>query len=96
MQSRDELKHELAAIELKAAQLRAVYALKMVRPSSMYPVRVFLDGSRWVCIFDTHEDQLRCPMAYGESPRQATENFDALWDGAADFLVDQEEEEEQF
>jgi hypothetical protein len=39
---------------------------------------------------------MKCPMAYGDSPDQACKNFDNLWLGAAEFLVDQEEEEEKF
>ena len=96
MKNREEIKTEIASTNLQTAQLRAVYALNVLKPSFNFPVRVYLDGSRWVCIYDTNEDMLKCPVAYGESPKQACDNFDNLWNGDAEFLVDQEEEEEEF
>jgi hypothetical protein len=42
------------------------------------------------------QSKLNNVIAYGESPAQAVSNFDQLWLGSPDFLLDQEEEEEQF
>jgi len=40
---------------------------------------------------------MKCVIAYGESPEQATVNFDYLWNGVPGFVIeDTEEEEEQF
>lgn len=96
MFSKDQLEIELLSIRVKSAKLDMVRSLNGLRPSYMYPVCVYLDGSRWVCSLETHHNPLKCPVAYGESPAQACENFDNLWVGSAEFLVDQEEEEEQF
>ena len=96
MLSKDQLELELVAIKVKQAKVDYARSLTWLRPSMSYPVSISLDGSRWVCSLETDPDPLKCPVAYGESPRQACENFDCLWNGAAEFLVEQETEEEKF
>lgn len=66
-------------------------------PHMNVPVRVYREGPRWVCIFESHPDMQSCVVAYGDCPRQACENFDHIWNGTGFALPDvEEEEEEQF
>jgi len=96
MINKEQMELELMAIKIKSAKLDMIRSMNWLRPSFTFPVNVFLDGSRWVCSLETHPDPLKCPIAYGSSPAQACENFDNLWMGASEFLIDQEEEEEKF
>lgn len=96
MFSKEQIELELMQMKLKCAKIDLVRSLNWLRPSYTFPVNVKLDGTRWVCYLETDPDPLKCPIAYGESPAQACENFDNLWNGNAEFLVDQEDEEEQF
>lgn len=96
MTNKDQLELEILRVKLKQANYELGRTMTYMRPSMTYPVSVFLDGTRWVCLLDTHNDRMKCPQATGESPDQACDNFDHLWMGSAEFLVDQEEEEEQF
>ena len=89
------LKRQKASIEIEIAKLRLLEQQVSFAPHLNVPVRVYRDGSRWVCVFESHPDPLRCVVAYGDSPAQACRNFDALWNGP-DFLIDSEEPEEQF
>ena len=95
MLSKEQLELELIATKVKQAKIDYIRSLNWLRPSLSYPVNIKLDGSRWVCTLETDADPAKCPIAYGDSPRQACENFDCLWNGAADFLVDGEPEEEE-
>lgn len=85
------LKKQKAQIEIEIAKMRLVRVQLGLLPHLRVPVRVFRDGSRWVCIFESHPDPLRCVVAYGDSPAQACSNFDALWNGGH-ILEDPEEE----
>jgi len=96
MLSKEQLELEILKTKLKRANYELGRTMTYMRPSMTYPVCVYLDGTRWVCTLETHNDPLKCPTAYGESPDQACNNFDHLWMGSAEFLVDQEDEEEQF
>ena len=85
-----QLKVELMKLKVLAQQLS-------FSPHLNVPIRVYREGSRWVCVFECDPEPLNCVMAYGESPAQACSNFDALWNGAPGFVIeDQEDEEEQF
>ncbi len=94
--NKEQMELEIMKIRVKSAKLDLARSMSLLRPSFIFPVNVYLDGSRWVCMLETHPDPLKCPIAYGESPAQACDNFDNLWMGSAKFLVDQEDEEEQF
>lgn len=96
MDNEKQLKLNILSTKAQIAKLDLFHALESLRPSHNLPVRVRLEGTRWVCILESDFDILKCPVAYGESPKQACENFDNLWNGNAEFLVDQEEEEEEF
>ena len=72
--------------EAKSAKLRFQLLQLQYRPSLNLPVTVKRDGGHWVCLLETSDDLLECPVAYGESPFQATLNFDALWMGTAHLL----------
>jgi len=90
------LKRKRIALQIEVEKLRVLDMQMRFLPHCNVPVNVVRDGSRWVCSFDSDPDPLKCVIAYGESPAQACSNFDALWNGAPDFLIDQEDEEEQF
>jgi len=91
------LKIKKARLEVEAARLRVIEMQMRFLPHCNVPVTVTREGSRWVCMFETDPDPLNCVVAYGESPAQACSNFDALWNGAPGFVLeDQEDEEEQF
>lgn len=88
------LKQQKATIEIEIAKLRLLEQQVSFAPHLNVPVRVYRDGSRWVCIFESHPDHLRCVVAYGDSPAQACRNFDALWNGG--YIMQDPEEEEEF
>lgn len=92
------LKRKRIALQIEVEKLRVLDMQLRFRPHCNVPVNVVRDGSRWVCLFESDQDPLKCVVAYGESPAQACANFDALWNGAPGFLIDEEEEdhEEQF
>ena len=85
------LKKQKDQLEVEIAKTRLLRLQLQLLPHLRVPVRVYRDGSRWVCIFESHPDQLRCVIAYGDSPAQACSNFDALWNGGY-VLQDPEEE----
>lgn len=90
-----QLKKNILATDLKTATYKMLYAGSNLRPSRQLPISVLRDGGRWVCIFETDPDPLKCVIAYGDSPEQATQNFDMLWNGAPGFILDDEQEEEE-
>ena len=79
----------------KHAELRLCHALKAFSPSNCFPVRIYRDGSRWVCVFECDPDPMKCCIAYGDCPKQAMDNFDAFWNGAGTD-IDLEEDVEEF
>lgn len=89
------LKKQKLQLDIKLGELRVLEQQISFAPHLNVPVRVFREGSRWVCVFESHPDPMRCVIAYGESPAQACRNFDALWNGTG-FLLDGEEPEEEF
>lgn len=93
----DKEQHEIAILKMELATAKVLYykAMNGMRPSRQLPITVYREGSRWVCIFETDPDIMKCVVAYGESPEQACMNFDCLWNGTAEFLIDPEDEEEE-
>ena len=96
MLNKEQAEAEVMSLRLQTAKLELTKAISNLRPSFTFPVSVTLNGSRWVCTLATDIDPMKCVTAYGESPAQAMENFDLLWMGSAEFLVDGEPEEEEF
>ena len=88
-----QIKKKILSVKLKTAQYEMIHVGMGLRPSRQLPISVVRDGSRWVCIFETDPDPLKCVIAYGESPEQATQNFDMLWNGAPGFILDGDDEE---
>jgi len=92
-----QLKKQILKVKLQRAKLNVASLMTTFRPSRQLPISVTRDGSRWVCLFECDPDPMKCVIAYGESPEQATVNFDYLWNGVPGFVIeDTEEEEEQF
>jgi len=88
---------KLRELRLQRSQYKLAVQQCKLLPSRQFPIDVLRDGSRWVCVFMCDpENFLNNVVAYGESPAQAVANFDMLWTGAPDFLIDQEEPEEEF
>lgn len=85
------LVRQKASIEVDIAKAKLTRIQQQFLPHLNVPVRVYRDGSRWICIFESHPDPLRCVIAYGDSPSQACSNFDSLWLGGH-ILPDPEEE----
>lgn len=80
--------------QARTAKLRHQLLQMNYRPSLNLPVSIRRDGGHWVCSLETSDDPLECPIAYGESPFQATLNFDALWMGTGHLLEHPEVEDE--
>ena len=92
-----QIKKQILAAKLKKAELSVVETMMNFRPSRQLPISVRREGSRWLCVFECDDDPTKCVVAYGESPEQATRNFDYLWNGAPGFVMEEEpDEEEQF
>lgn len=92
-----QLKKKILAVKLRKAEMQLIATMANLRPSRQLPITVRREGSRWVCTFEVDPDPMNCVTAYGESPEQATSNFDYLWNGVTGFVIeDEEEEEEQF
>jgi hypothetical protein len=88
---------KLRQLRLARAEYRLAASQMKLLPSRQFPIDVFREDNKWVCMFMCDaEEPLNNVIAYGESPAQAVNNFDMLWTGAPEFLIDQEEEEEQF
>lgn len=89
-----QIKKQILKCKLERAKLEHKACVMSFRPSHQLPISITRDGSRWVCIFQCDPDPLKCVIAYGDCPEQATQNFDALWNGVGVFLPDVVEEEE--
>lgn len=76
------LKLKKAKVELEIAQQALIGIKTNHRPSHSLPVTIKLHGGQWMCLLETSDDLLECPVAYGSSPSQAMMNFDYLWYGA--------------
>lgn len=89
-----QLKLKIKKIELATAQAQLAIILQSNRPSLNLPVTIRREGPNWICMFESSEDQLECPIAYGDCPAQAMLNFDLLWYGTGQELSDIEGDEE--
>jgi len=89
-----QLKKQLLKHKIEKAKLEHIGVILSFRPSRQLPITVVREGSQWVCSFETDQDPLKCVTAYGSCPEQATQNFDALWNGSGHFLPDAMEEDE--
>lgn len=94
------LKFLTAVAEAEAAKADEILTKMSFLPHRAWPVQIYREGSRWLCMLQHHPDPLQCVIAYGDSPAQACENFDALWNAPTemDFEMppDFYEEEEEF
>jgi hypothetical protein len=88
------LRKKILEKQLQKAEAELMTAQHLMLPSNCFPVQIIREGSRWVCTFPCHPDPLQCVTAYGDSPLQATINFDNLWTGVGEII--ETEEEEQF
>lgn len=91
-----QLKKQILQTQLKSETYKMLHSGANLRPSRQLPINVVRDGGKWVCIFETDPDPLKCVVAYGNSPEQATQNFDMLWNGVGLFVEEEDSEEEQF
>lgn len=69
---------ERAKNEAQEASIKAVVAGYPLLPHMRYGCRIFYDGLEWVCMFGSGEQAV---VGRGESPREATMNFDSAWNG---------------
>lgn len=90
------LKLEKARLQVEQEKLRLLQEQFNFCPHCYIPVRVYRDGSRWVCSLESDPDPMNCVIAYGSSPQQACNNFDHIWNGTGFALSEEDEEEEQF
>jgi hypothetical protein len=89
------LKLEKARLQVEQEKLKLLELQLDFCPHRNIPVRVYRDGSRWVCSLESAPEPTNCVTAYGSSPQQACTNFDHIWNGTGFALPDQEEEEEE-
>lgn len=89
-----QLRIEILKNKLETAKLLHFRAMRTLLPSSIYPVTIRRDGSRWICILQTDQNPLLCPAAYGDTPMEACTQFDSLWTEKGEVL--DYDEEEQF
>lgn len=87
-------KAQEARIRAETAAVQQQVEVRKLKPSWYLPVEIYRDGSKWVCILESSEELLDCPVAYGDSPKQACDNFDALWIGSGFVLPDNFGEED--
>jgi len=78
--------------ELEEAAAKRAAALYAIQPHRQWGVRVYREGSQWVCSLDHHMDRNQCVVAFGPSPRAACIAFDELWYNG----LPEEEEEEMY
>lgn len=81
-----------ADLRLKIAQHEETAILHTFLPHRNWPVTIYREGSKWVCMMKTSLDLTECPVAYGDCPQQACHNFDFLWTGTALVLPGQDPE----
>lgn len=89
-----QLKKQLLKHKIETAKLEHLSVLMSFRPSRQLPINIVREGGKWVCSFETDPDEMKCVTAYGDCPEQATQNFDALWNGVGHFLPEAQEEED--
>ena len=86
------LKRHILELKIERAKVKLLEAQYKLLPHRNVPARLYRDGSRWVCVFQSHPDPMKCVIAYGDSPMQACVNFDNIWNGAGILLEEPEEE----
>ena len=71
--------YKLAREKFKAAsaQMEFVQAMARVRPSHLYPVKIYHNQVTWVCEYTGDENAVGC----GDSPNEAMIAFDNTWLG---------------
>lgn len=89
-----KLELERSYVELQIAQQQLTNFRLDNLPSRCLPIQIKQEGSNWVCVLHTSPDLSECPIAYGESPQQAMNNFDHLWFGLG-VIVDHPDDEDE-
>lgn len=78
--AQEKLKEAKTRVEAATAdQLRAI---NLARPSRNVPVTVSYDGLEWICRMSNTVNPQFDLIGRGESPEQATLNFDYQWYGS--------------
>jgi len=85
-----------AKAESEHAQYETHLVMMQFRPCYQVPCTIKRDGSRWICTLESSPNVLECVTAYGESPAQAMENFDAVWLGTGYVLPEPKEEDDDY
>ena len=88
-----QIELEILRLKMSTARNKMVTSQLNMLPSARLPVGVIREGSRWMCILADHPELLECVVAYGDSPQQATMNFDSLWLGTAMDVKDSYDED---
>ena len=75
--------------EHETAILKQRLLMQQFRPCKLYPVTLQNDGLRWQASYGTVENEFFSAdgvglVAYGMSPEEAMQNFDAMWVGNTD------------
>lgn len=89
-----------AKSKAETAELQKRLVMQQFRPCNLYPTIIYHDGLRWVCEHMSAKNQF-CEyegtdaVAYGMSPEEASQNFDAQWMGRMDASEDGENEDDE-
>ncbi len=89
-----------ARSKAETAELQKRLVMQQFRPCNLYPTIIYHDGLRWVCEHMSAKTQF-CEYegtdaaAYGMSPEEASQNFDALWLDRMDASEDDESEDDE-
>ena len=75
---------EEAKSQADQALFEATRATFAIRPSHIYPVKVYHNDVTWVCESSWSEHAVGC----GDSPSAAMQAFDAMWRGDEDAGMD--------
>ena len=79
-----QAKAERSESKANQALLEATRATFAVRPSHIYPVKVYHNDVTWVCESSWSEHAVGC----GDSPHAAMQAFDDMWIGDSDASMD--------
>lgn len=77
----EHFRSQEAMLRAKITQTEWYMAQMRARPSYYTPCTIRRNGSRWECILASSSDPLECVVAYGDSPEEASANYDHLWWG---------------
>jgi hypothetical protein len=64
---------------IDANDLRLTLAREMLRPSRIWKPQIYRDGNAWCCNLDPCIEIARGVVAFGDTPEEATVNFDIAW-----------------